>query len=272
MILLRKKSSNSSVEILNKNLDSDFNKENSWMNKIKKTYKNNINKIGGTMFLNYLEKHEMQEAFLKMAVIVAIANNKPENTKLSKERSNDLTTNLFTSTSMTDIVADAFKRFNMYSIPSSNREESLFDFCECNTWKANDAEKELITKFRRELEFEEDEVSVDDFNKIIDELEEVFEGLSSLSEELRRKEIIMKLLDDAFLWSNITPSQKEKRVIMFNLLNVALADGNYSPMEKFAIENIAKKLGLNLDDINSLIEYLATYKKIEQEGIELICG
>lgn len=84
------------------------------------------------MFLNFLQTDEEKVAFIKMAIIVAIANVEDDNEEKNEKKS------------------ESFSR---------NKD-----------WKMSSFEKAIINGFMKELELSSYEISTDEFNKIIDEL------------------------------------------------------------------------------------------------------
>ncbi|WP_459902105.1 hypothetical protein [Desulfobaculum senezii] len=65
-------------------------------------------------------------------------------------------------------------------------------------------------------------------------------------------------------------SDEEKKVMLFELISLAYADLDYAKLEKFAIEAIAKELGLDSETIGEMEEVVRSFKKIYEDGLELI--
>ncbi|NLL15465.1 MAG: hypothetical protein GXY27_02890 [Erysipelotrichaceae bacterium] len=185
------------------------------------------------MFLNFLQTDEEKVAFIKMAIIVAIANVEDDNEEKNEKKS------------------ESFSR---------NKD-----------WKMSSFEKAIINGFMKELELSSYEISTDEFNKIIDELSPVLSKLTRLSEEERRLEIIEKLIEDGISWDeigDITP--KSSRSMMIELISVALVDNDYAPFEKVVIKSIANKLKIDSDELEEMENFVRSMKEIYKTGLEIV--
>jgi len=209
------------------------------------------------MYLNFLQTDEEKKAFIKMAIIVAIANVEDDNEEKNEKES------IFNNTPKNHLYASGLLYLG--------KPKYEINFSENTDWKMSRLEEAIINGFMKELELSLYEISTDGFNEIIDELSPVLAKLTRLSEEERRLEIIEKLIEDSISWDevgDITP--KSSRSMMIELISVALVDNDYAPLEKVVIKSVANKLKIDSDELEEMENFVRSMKEIYKSGLEII--
>ena len=209
------------------------------------------------MFLSLLTNNAEKIAFIHMAVLLAISNIEDEENEDEDEENED-------------------EDSEYAPLPGVEFEES-------KDWHISSKERAIIRGFLNELRIHSNplgrlfpsrnaelDVSLP-FNDIIERLSPVVNKISRLSEEEKRIEIIDNLVKEGIPWDSITDiSPQSKRIIIIELLGVALVDANYTSFEKIVIESIAKKFRLDTDELKELADFVSKASQIYQEGIEII--
>ncbi len=207
------------------------------------------------MFLNFLQTDGEKEVFIKMAIVVAIANIEVEKENANKNANKNA-----------EMKGSSFRNYYLYNFLNIN-----LTISENTDWKMSSLEKNIINGFLKELEFESYHVSTTEFEKIIEDLSPVLSKIMRLSEEERRLEIIENLIKDAIPWDeveNISP--KSSRAMMIELISVALVDDDYAQLEKVVIKSIANKLKIDSDELEEMEKFVRSMKEIYKTGLEII--
>ncbi len=159
----------------------------------------------------------------------------------------------------------------------------LFDkpFVDLDGWEPSTKEKTILGHYGYELgvlgkknwtgsAFDLGNYEVE---RVIQELEPTLKEDDALGKVARRKAIMDKLVDSLVVWedfSNMTP--KIRKIMMLELLALALVDNDYAELERYTIGRIAKKLSVDAEELLEMEEFIAAYMKVVTEGFDIING
>jgi hypothetical protein len=214
------------------------------------------------MYLKLLENDEEKVVFMQLANIVAIA-------CCEEGRGNEDSDNRNSSCSILD------ERSAVYSMLA----EDTVDTVDVEGWQPSAKEKKILQGYWDEMKCESHTgvfgggvyIRTSKFEKVIEELDEALRQVDSLDESARRKAIIKKMFENCVDWDKVPEmSLKTGKIIMLELLGLALVDHDYAELERYAIELIAAKLGVDDDELEEMEEFINSYMKKIAEGLEII--
>ncbi|OQY39445.1 MAG: hypothetical protein B6229_03745 [Spirochaetaceae bacterium 4572_7] len=201
------------------------------------------------MFLNLIETDEEKELFMKMAIIVALSNKEDESFDITGEEIEE-------------------------EDDEDDDEENYFR----RNWSLSRLEHSMLMGYINELglnETSDDEISdySSEFLDVLEEMLPVLSKISKLTEEEKRIEIVDKFISEGIDWEDyedIEISLQTKRVMIIELLGIALVDGEYAPLEKFVVEKITKRFGFDPDELEEMEDYVTDVRKVYNSGLEII--
>ena len=214
------------------------------------------------MYLGMIEKKEEKEIFLKVANLVAIS--------CCEETGDEVVAKSVSSTgsslSSGSIITSSFSILTG-TLLSGNKTVDL------EGWKPSEKEMSILQQYWNELGADKEisYFSVSDIEAVIKTFAPVLEQVKSMDEVSRRKAILDKLVDDVVNWDSVAyMSPKVRKIIMIELIALALVDHNYDELERYVIELIADKLKIDSEELQEMEEFIASYMKCFDEGLEII--
>lgn len=199
------------------------------------------------MYLNMIESDEEKKVFMQLANIVAISCFEGEET----DREGDL-------------------------VPLLSLDKKM-ETVDLEGWKPSLKEQEILKKYWNEMEGGDAggifgiRIGKYDIEQAIDELEPVLKQVRALDESARRKAIVDKLISECVDWDDVEDmAPRIRKIMMLELLALALVDNDYAELERHAMGLIAEQFSIDNEELEEMEEYIESYMAKFEEGLEII--
>jgi|GEM_PF-3165244 len=210
------------------------------------------------MYLNMIEKDEEKKVFLQLANIVAISCQHDESGTSEVESGG---------------AAIGYAIGMMFAVTDKTRNVDL------EGWKPGVKEKAILEQYCYELGFRESgmfgslDIGSFEIQRAIEKVEPALKNVRVLDETGWRKGVIDTLVESVVDWTKVADmTPKTGKIMMFELLALALVDGDYAELERYTIGQIAGKLNVDAEELQEMEEFITSYMKVCDAGLDIING